>query len=293
MPLSCSRAPAITTTSASRSPRPWSVTIAGSIPPLTASRRIRRAMLATIWMWTRLWSDIPSRSEVTCCMYQRAAISPSALTASSSFSSLRLPRVGTLMPSEPTRSDRSGFSSAIGSVLRKAGTDRGPLPDAGDSAAARPTVGAVSERPRKLDLTGAPGNRATRRARSARRPAGRSPSAAAGAASTTSFAAMRRGCSTGASAASRPAGRRRPMAPAEVRAAARAQRRGGAGADAEPARRSATRSRSSCGCEIAAALAELDTEAIGAVLLTRRRLGLLLGHGHDPVRRRRAPTASA
>src|SRR5688500_13693287 len=112
IPVSCSNAPAITITSASRSLSPWSLTAAGATPPLTASRRIRRAMLATIWMWTRLWSDIPSRSEVTCCMYQRAATSGSALAWASRRSSLRLPRVGTLTHALPIRAARLGRPSA-------------------------------------------------------------------------------------------------------------------------------------------------------------------------------------
>ena len=63
MPTSWSSAPPATTTSASRSRMPWSVTIAGSIPPLTSRRSSRSAMLSTICTWTQEWSDIPSRSE--------------------------------------------------------------------------------------------------------------------------------------------------------------------------------------------------------------------------------------
>jgi hypothetical protein len=71
IPVSCSRAPPATTTSASRSRIPWSVTIAGSTPALTSSRSSRRAMLRTICMWTQEWSDIPSRSELTWAMYHQ------------------------------------------------------------------------------------------------------------------------------------------------------------------------------------------------------------------------------
>ena len=42
------------------------------LPALTSSRSSRRAMLSTIWTWTQLWSDIPSRSEVTCAMCHQA-----------------------------------------------------------------------------------------------------------------------------------------------------------------------------------------------------------------------------
>ena len=51
-------------------------------------------MLSTIWTWTQEWSDIPSRSEVTWAMCHQARSSASALTPSSSASSLRFPRVG-------------------------------------------------------------------------------------------------------------------------------------------------------------------------------------------------------
>ena len=94
MPTSCSNAPAATTTSASRRPIPWSVTITGSTPALTRSRSRRSPMLSTIWTWTQEWSDMPRRSEVTWAMCHQARSSASAFTPSSSASSLRLPRVG-------------------------------------------------------------------------------------------------------------------------------------------------------------------------------------------------------
>ena len=88
---------------ARRRPRPpprraascrWSVTIAGSIPPLASRRSSRSEMLRTTCTWTHEWSDIPSRCEVTCAMYHQARTRSSALTASRNRSSLRLPRVG-------------------------------------------------------------------------------------------------------------------------------------------------------------------------------------------------------
>ena len=53
-------------------------------------------MLSTIRMWTQEWSDIPSRSDCTWAMCHQARTSGSALSASSSASSRRLPRVGAL-----------------------------------------------------------------------------------------------------------------------------------------------------------------------------------------------------
>src|SRR5204863_305315 len=72
MPTSWRRAPAATTTSASRLPIPWSLTIAGSMPARTSSRRSRSAMLSTICTWTQEWSDIPRRSEEICAMCHHA-----------------------------------------------------------------------------------------------------------------------------------------------------------------------------------------------------------------------------
>ena len=48
-------------------------------------------------MCTHEWSDIRSRSAFTCATYHQALSWSSALAASSSLSSLRLPRVGTRM----------------------------------------------------------------------------------------------------------------------------------------------------------------------------------------------------
>ena len=62
--------------------------------PSTSRRSRRSAMLSTIWTWTQEWSDMPSRSEVTWAMCHQARTCASALTPSSSASSLRLPRVG-------------------------------------------------------------------------------------------------------------------------------------------------------------------------------------------------------
>ncbi len=82
MPTSCSSAPPATTTSASRSLIPWSLTIAGSTPALTSRRSNRRAMFSTICIWTQEWSDIPSRSACTWAMYHQARTCSSPLTAS-------------------------------------------------------------------------------------------------------------------------------------------------------------------------------------------------------------------
>ena len=131
MPTSCSSAPAATTTSASRSFIAWSVTIAGCRPPLTSSRSSRRAMLSTIRMWTQEWSDIPSRSDWTWAMCHQARTSGSALSASSSASSRRLPRVGApiraagvasagLRPSSP--GPAASTSASTGSVSLEVAT---------------------------------------------------------------------------------------------------------------------------------------------------------------------------
>ena len=64
------------TTSASRTPIPCWVTIAGSTPPRFSSRNSRSAMLTTIWMWTQEWSDMSRRSALTCCMYHQRVEPP-------------------------------------------------------------------------------------------------------------------------------------------------------------------------------------------------------------------------
>ncbi len=94
MPVSWNRQAAAITTSASRTFMPWVVTIAGSTPPRFSRRNSRSAMFTTIWMWTQEWSDMSRRSAFTCCMYHHACRRRSALAASKSASSLRLPRVG-------------------------------------------------------------------------------------------------------------------------------------------------------------------------------------------------------
>ena len=61
-------------------------------------------MFTTIWMCTHEWSDIPSRSAFTCATCHQALSWSSALAASSSVSSLRLPRVGQRMRAAATAS---------------------------------------------------------------------------------------------------------------------------------------------------------------------------------------------
>ena len=71
-------------------------------------------MLRTICMWTQLWSDIPSRSALTCAMYHQPRTWSSALTASMKLSRRRLPRVGART-----------CASAIASARRLAGRSAG------------------------------------------------------------------------------------------------------------------------------------------------------------------------
>src|SRR3954452_19238734 len=85
------------TTSASRSLIPWSVTIAGTMPRRKSSRARRSAMFVTIWTWTHEWSVSPSRAALTPATCHHAFTWGSALTASMSWSSRRLPRVGARM----------------------------------------------------------------------------------------------------------------------------------------------------------------------------------------------------
>ena len=75
-------------------------------------------MFVTIWMWTHEWSDISSRSALTAAACHHAFSSTSALTASISFSSLRLPRAGTRMCAALT------FSSSVWGVASPALTSR-------------------------------------------------------------------------------------------------------------------------------------------------------------------------
>ena len=82
-------------------------------------------MLTTIWMWTQEWSDIPSRSEFTCAMCHHAATSGSALTASNSASSLRLPRIGarTFAASIASPGRRPRSPGPVGASARGLGLD--------------------------------------------------------------------------------------------------------------------------------------------------------------------------
>ncbi len=97
MPVSWNRQPAAITTSASCSFMPCWDTITGSTPPRTSRRNSRSAMFSTILMCTQEWSDMPSRSAFTCCMYHQPRIRSSALAASSRAWRRRFPRVGTLI----------------------------------------------------------------------------------------------------------------------------------------------------------------------------------------------------
>src|SRR4051794_32842493 len=97
MPTQWKSAAAAITTSASRSVMPWSETIAGTIPRRNSSRARRSAMFVTIWMWTHEWSVSPRRPALTPATCHHALTCGSALTASMSWSSLRLPRVGARM----------------------------------------------------------------------------------------------------------------------------------------------------------------------------------------------------
>ena len=106
--------PAAITTSASRRPIPWLVTIAGSSPARVSSRNRRSAMLSTIRTWTQEWSDIPSRSAFTCCMCHQPRSRSSALAAASSASSLRFPRVGTLISIGGSTAPWRGTLSHVG-----------------------------------------------------------------------------------------------------------------------------------------------------------------------------------
>ena len=85
---------AATTTSASFAVRPCSVTTTGSTLRRLRSRSSRSAMFITFWTWIHEWSDIPSRSAVTCCAYHQAFSCMSALTASRNAASLGLRSAG-------------------------------------------------------------------------------------------------------------------------------------------------------------------------------------------------------
>jgi hypothetical protein len=58
---------------------------------------MRSAMLSTIWTWIQEWSDIPSRSALTCVTCHQVFSCGSAFAASSSASRRRFPRVGALI----------------------------------------------------------------------------------------------------------------------------------------------------------------------------------------------------
>src|SRR4051812_15181010 len=127
MPVSWKRQPAAITTSASRRPMPWSATVAGSTPARDSRRNSRSAMLTTIWMCTQEWSDIPSRSAFTCCMYHQARRRSSPLAAASSASSFRLPRVGARISISGSSTDRKLLPGYAVPVKRQ--PSRAPLVD--------------------------------------------------------------------------------------------------------------------------------------------------------------------
>ena len=119
MPTQWNSAPAAMTTSASRSLIPWSTTTLGSTPRRNSRRASRSAMFTTIWTWTHEWSDIPRRRvALTALRCHQALTWSSALTASSSASSLRFPRVGTRI--------RTSAIASRGGRLRRASVSTSP-----------------------------------------------------------------------------------------------------------------------------------------------------------------------
>src|SRR3954453_21442650 len=117
------------TTSASRSVMPWSETIAGTMPRRKSSRARRSAMFVTIWTWTQEWSVSPSRAALTPATCHHAFTCGSPLTASMSWSSRRLPRVGARMRIAAIASAGAGRAggraSASSSSMRSQGTSGG------------------------------------------------------------------------------------------------------------------------------------------------------------------------
>ncbi len=87
-------------------------------------------------MWTQLWSDIPSRSALTCAMYHQPRTWSSALTASMKLSSRRLPRVG-------ARTCASAIASRGGLRVGPLGSGAG-TPSSGEDSAATAFASASS-----------------------------------------------------------------------------------------------------------------------------------------------------
>src|SRR6185503_4463374 len=114
MPTQWNSAAAAITTSASRSVIRWSETIAGTIPRRNSRRPRRSAMFVTIWTWTHEWSVSSSRAALTPAMCHHALTCGSALTASKSWSSLRLPRVGARIRIAAIASDGGGGTGGSG-----------------------------------------------------------------------------------------------------------------------------------------------------------------------------------
>src|SRR3954452_24905697 len=94
MPASCSRQAEAITTSASRALIAWSATIAGATPRRSSSRKIPSAPCSPTCTCTHEGSDVPSRVAFVCWTSHQALSWSSALAASSSAWSLRLPRAG-------------------------------------------------------------------------------------------------------------------------------------------------------------------------------------------------------
>src|SRR3954447_9410439 len=140
MPTQWNSAAAAMTTSASRSVIPWSTTIAGTTPRRNSRRASRRAMFVTIWTWTHEWSVSPSRAALTPATCHHALTCGSAFTASMSWSSLRLPRVGARMRIAAIASAGAGRVGGLASASYDIGRQRT------SAGAARPSGGARVER---------------------------------------------------------------------------------------------------------------------------------------------------
>ena len=124
------------TTSESRAVIPCAVTIPGSTPRRSSSRKIRRDTFSTICTCTHEWSDIPSRSAFVCCTSHHALSWSSAFAASSSAWSLRLPAG---RRAQAHRGDRLA-RRRIGAVSAMAGTLQGVRDRSGPGAGCRPSA---------------------------------------------------------------------------------------------------------------------------------------------------------
>src|SRR4051794_39859306 len=108
---------------------PWSATIAGPPPRGKSGRASRSAMFVTIWTWTHEWSVRPRRAALTPATCHHAFTCGAALTASMSWSSRRLPRVGARVRIAAIASAGAGRTggraSASSSSMRSQGTSGG------------------------------------------------------------------------------------------------------------------------------------------------------------------------